>query len=268
MQTHLPSMYSFQLQVLSGSLDTPDKLQKVWSLGKEQPQSANYANGTNFKDCTQNCYISKLIPLQAIGDTNYALFWLISFESEQTGSSAGQYQFLLTYITWIDLISIFLVFCLICYLNLRLMSNIYYTIFSQMNLFTHTLERYSNTMFAPQDRHTISVDNLLFREANELSDFFLEYFAMFRDNKDDNCFDMTDAIEKVTSQLKQTMVYRRKFDENVDRVVRGLCSEGDFSAEFNRRILRKQSGVNSGAANSDGARNKVSDTGKADKIAK
>ena len=247
LQTHLPSIYSFQMQVLSGSLDELDKLKPLWSFGKEQPKSSTYANDTNFKDCTQNCFVSRLVKLPDFGDTEYSLFWVISFETEQTSSSAGQYQFLLTYITWIDLISIFLVFCLICYLNLRLMSNIYYTIFSQMNLFTHTLERYSNTMFSPQDQHAISVDNLLFREANELSDFFLEYFSVFRGNKDNNCFDMTDSIEKVTSQLKQTMVYRRKFDENVDRVVRNLCMDGDFGAEFNRRVLRKPSAVNGGA---------------------
>src|SRR3990167_3424334 len=229
LKSQLPSIYSFQVQILSGNVSQPKELKRVWSSGGDNDRSKEYQNSTNFKDCQGFCYLSTLSELPKLGSQVYSLFLLLTFENDQISSSAGQYTFLLTYITWIDLISIFLVFCLICYLNLRLMSNIYYTIFSQMNLFTHTLERYSNTMLSPQDQHPISIDDLLFKEANELSDFFLEYFEVFRRNKDNNSFDMTDSIEKITSQLKKTMVYRRKFDEKIDETIRTLCEKGDFS---------------------------------------
>ena len=73
-----------------------------------------------------------------------------------------------------------------------MIDQVYYTMFSQINLFTHKLQRYSSDMLKPSALTKISIDDLLFVESNEISDFFIDFFELFDKNRDNNSFDMTD----------------------------------------------------------------------------
>ena len=79
-------------------------------------------------------------------------------------------------------------------------------------------------MLKPSALTKISIDDLLFVESNEISDFFIDFFELFERNRENNSFDMTDQIELITSQLKKTNQYRKKFDESVVDIVAKLFS--------------------------------------------
>ncbi len=190
-----------------------------WHSGSPEidHSSVAFKNSSKFTDCNPVCSLDHAFPL--------SLEWLakgLGFNVVCLLRLNGSSAFLSRELGWLernsvylDMVLVFLLCFMIFWINISMMSKVYYVVFSQINLFTHKLQRYSKNMLKPSELSPISIDDLLFVEANEISDFFIEFFEMFHKNRENNSFDMTDSIEKITSQLKKTRTFRRKFNENI-----------------------------------------------------
>ena len=198
----------------------------VWTQGSPhiKNEEINPKNESNFKNCEKTCrYISTnkvsldWLSSQVTKSANsFSLGYLsLVFEFKSNQITGSQLEWISLYYIYIDLLAIVILFVIIFYLNIKLMGRVYYVIFSQINLFTHKLRRYSKNMLKPAELSPISIDDLLFVEANEISDFFIVFFELFHQNRENNSFDMTDSIEKITSQLKKTRKFRKKFNETI-----------------------------------------------------
>ena len=141
---------------------------------------------------------------------------LLTYSSGKNSRSGLFSYFLFSYVAYVDLLLHLVVFIAACVINIRLIHKSYYMTFNQINLFSHKLQSYTKCMLKPLEITPFSIDDLLFPETSEISDFFLEFFEMFEKNsaKGNNSFDMTDSVEKITSQLKKTRVFRKRFDES------------------------------------------------------
>lgn len=159
-----------------------------------------------------------------LGETSEHQIWIYSKATllkESIADISDVYSFVLTYLNYLDMFAMLVVAVTVMIINTRLTSRAYYVIFSQINLFTHKLDQYTGSMLKPSELPNFSIDDLLFPEASEISDFFIEFFEIFQQNsaEKNNSFDMTDSVEKITSQLKKTRMFRKKFDENVGEIL-------------------------------------------------
>lgn len=222
------SWVEYKIALLITKNKSESEQQELWSLGSSLFESDKYENSTNFQDCKEICYLNKLYSLNLTEynllnpgsqSADFSLFQSVTMRSEGNNILNPSLRWVITYFKYFDVMLIILAFCILWYVNMAMMSKLYYILFSQINLFTHKLNQYSKSMLKPNELTPLTIDDLLFIESNEISDFFLEFFDMFKKNRDNNFFDMTDSIERITSQLKTKMVFRKKFDEIIDENV-------------------------------------------------
>ena len=189
---------------------------------------------SNLDECDLNvaCKVARFDRLFARASTadgssiamEVFLYTAMTMNQNEKESSNNIYVFVVTYSAYLDLLLLIIVFSLVSFINTSLTSRAYYLIFSQINLFTHKLQDYTDHMLKPAELSPFSIDDLLFPERSEISDFFLEFFEIFHQNsmKSANAFDMTDSVERITSQLKKTRKFRKRFDETVGDYLRKL----------------------------------------------
>lgn len=205
----------------------------LWHTQKSVPQGYKYENRSNFDQCSETvpCYQTLLVstmnatvkdkPSSMATVHQLTYFVEVILRKDSPADVSNVYSFLLTYSNYLDMFAMIVVVGIVFFINTRLTSRAYYVIFSQINLFTHKLDHYTGSMLKPSELPKFSIDDLLFPEASEISDFFIEFFEQFQTNsaEKNNSFDMTDSVEKITSQLKKTIKFRKKFDENVGEIL-------------------------------------------------
>lgn len=198
----------------------------LWSQKDKDSITRSFNNFSNLDDCQfeATCEMKMVtqvydFPWKNRNRPTQPIFFFMHSEITKPVSTdvSNIYSFIVTNSTYLDFLAFIIVAVIVWGINLKLVSKAYYMIFSQVNLFNHKLEQYTESMLKPSELPKFSIDDLLFPEASEISDFFIEFFEMFNKNSIDknNSFDMTDSVEKITSQLKKTRVFRKKFDETV-----------------------------------------------------
>lgn len=174
--------YDIRLVLKVKDLDT----ELWWNLPENKQSPVSHDPSSNLDTCDLNipCKLVRFDLVQSYlndidgeaVESGIYLYMALEITGAESNSTNAIYVFIVTYSAYLDLLLLMVVFGSVAVLNARLSSRAYYQIFSQINLFTHKLQHYTDYMLKPQELSPFSLDDLLFPESSELSDFFIEFF--------------------------------------------------------------------------------------------
>lgn len=126
---------------------------------------------------------------------------------------------ILNFVSLSDLFIVLPIFAFISFQLILMFREIYYILFSQMNLFTYKLKRFNQNMLKEQTNNkfrSFNIEELIFTEDNEIKLFFKKFFNKFNENKKDNFFDVKNKlINDNTDGIFGNKEYKLRFNENV-----------------------------------------------------
>lgn len=189
------------------------------------PETSTLSSNKNSKnDCVKygeicNLWYSDQIDLSFYNDQiGKTKFWLLAYVKLSNAELNSTTKAAFTSFRYIDMLGFSCTCLLVCFAIVSQFNQIYYIIFSQLNLFTYLLNNFSNEMLKDSQKMSsddFKSDMMIFREDHEFKDFIEIFFEFFRKNREYNYLNLEKEFSQGARDVINEKLFIRKFNENI-----------------------------------------------------